>query len=183
MDTSITEPRTAWNAEAVADFANGNLDILVLERHHLADVSSAVESGRIHEYLAPISREKVSFEVRGGLGELRIKSPELTEDISGLATSFLDQFDLEHARMRIEVTRTQSCPKFHSDNVNIRLVTTYAGPATEYQFAGETTVQRAPVGGLVFLKGSRNPTHRDSIHHRSPEVPDGEKRLCVAIDY
>ena len=100
-----------------------------------------------------------------------------------LVTAFLDQFDLQQARLRIEITRTQSCPKFHSDNVHIRLVTTYLGPTTEYQYAGTNEIHTAPLGGLVFLKGHGHPNHRDTVHHRSPEVPVGEKRLCVAIDY
>ena len=41
----------------------------------------------------------------------------------------------------------------------------------------------ARLGGLVFLKGHGHPNHRDTVHHRSPDVPVGEKRLCVAIDY
>jgi hypothetical protein len=81
------------------------------------------------------------------------------------------------------MVKTQSCPKFHCDNVHVRLVTTYFGPATEYQFAGEDAIQVAPLYSLVFLKGHKHPTHGDAVYHRSPEVPAGGKRLCVVIDY
>lgn len=84
--------------------------------------------------------------------------------------------------LQVEIVDTQACPKFHCDNVYIRLVTTYVGPATEYRFVGETMVNQAEQGSLVFLKGRKHPTHRDSVHHRSPAIPEGVKRLCVVLD-
>lgn len=183
MQSATVEPTTAWDREAVTEFTTGNADILVLERCPFEDHTHVVQSGRTREYLAPVRRERVGPEVRAGLGELRIKSSELASDLISLVTSFLDQFELLEARLRIEITRSQPCPKFHSDNVHVRLVTTYVGPATEYQYSGESLTQVAPLHGLVFLKGRRHTTHRDTVHHRSPEVPRGTKRLCVAIDY
>ena len=183
MPSITTESTTAWDVGAVAEFASGSSDILVLARNPLGSLGSAVRAGRVHEYLAPVGQQNVAFEVRAALGELRIKSPELAADIINLVNSFLDQFGLQQARLRVEVTRSQSCPKLHCDNVCIRLVTTYFGPTTEYQYAGESITHVAPLHGLVFLKGHKHSTHRDSVHHRSPEVPDGEKRLCVAIDF
>ncbi|HAY82731.1 MAG TPA: hypothetical protein DCY79_23225 [Planctomycetaceae bacterium] len=183
MRSATTESIAAWDPVVVREFAVGGADVLVLERRPLEHIRSAIEAGRFREYLAPVRRQKVAFEVRAGLGELQVKSPELAADISSLVISFLDQFELQEARLRVEITRTQSCPKFHCDNVHVRLVTTYFGPTTEYQYAGDSTTYVAPRFGLVFLKGHRHPSHRDAVHHRSPEVPVGEKRLCVAVDY
>lgn len=183
MRSTTTEPITAWDAGAVAEFDAGSADVLVMARRPVDHLGPAVRAGRVHEYLSPVRRENVAREVRAAMGELRVKSPELAADLVSLLTSFLDQFDLRQARLRVEITRTQPCPKFHCDNVHVRLVTTYLGPTTEYQYAGECATHAAPICGLVFLKGHRHPTHRDTVHHRSPEVPAGEKRLCVAIDY
>lgn len=183
MQSATTEPVAAWDAEAVSEFAAGGADILVLKRHQLDHLGPAVQAGRIHEYLAPVRPQKVAREIRAGLGEFRIRSPALASDLINLATSFLAQFDLPEARLRVEITRSQACPKFHSDNIHVRLVTTYVGPTTEYQYAGESVTHVAPLHGLVFLKGSRHPTYQDTVLHRSPEVPAGVKRLCVAIDY
>lgn len=182
MNGAAAKPIAAWDAEAVAGFEVGSDDVLVLPREPMGCLQAAIQSARIHEYLAPVRRESVAREVRAGLGELLIKSPALAADLIGLTTSFLDQFDLPEARLRVEVTRSQACPNFHCDNVYVRLVTTYHGPTTEYQYAGERVTHTAPLQGLVFLKGRRHPTHRDTVHHRSPEVPAGERRLCVAID-
>ena len=181
--STTTDKTTAWDHVAVADFAAGNADILVLERAPIDNLEAAIEASRIHEYRAPIHRENIGFEVRSGLAELRLKSPELATDLIGVATSFLDQFNLEEANLRIEVTQSQPCPKFHCDNVHIRLVTTYFGSTTEYQNAGDNTVHVAPLSGLVFLKGHRHPTCNDTVHHRSPEMRDGERRMCLVIDY
>ena len=183
MRSTITDSITAWNANTVSDFAAGDSDVLVLQRTPLARLGPVVEAGRFREYLAPVRRHNVGYEVRSGLSELRIKSRELTEDLICLATSFIEQFDLQVARLRIEITRNQPCPKFHCDNVHVRMVATYVGPTTEYQFAGDSTTHVAPAFGLIFLKGHQHATHRDTLHRRSPEVPDGVKRLCVAIDY
>jgi len=188
MQSFVAQPtsgtdQSAWDSKTVAEFTEGPADILVLRRNAPSDFAEEVQAARVHEYLAPITREKAGFEIRAGLGELRLKSAALEEDLTKLVNAFLDQFELEKARLRIEITQTQSCPKFHSDHVNVRLVTTYLGQTTEYQFSGESSAYVAPLGGLVFLKGKNHPTHSDSVHHRSPEVPIGQKRLCVAIDY
>lgn len=182
--STTKEQMTAWDTAAVSEFVvAGDTDALVLDRQPLEGLDAAVAAGRIGEYLAPVDRLRVGFEVRCGLRELRLKSRELSGDLIHLVDTFLDQFDLEEARLRIEITRTQSCPKFHCDNLNVRLVTTYLGPTTEYQYAGENKTHIASLGGLVFLKGHKHPTFGDTVHHRSPEVPAGERRLCVAIDY
>jgi hypothetical protein len=76
-----------------------------------------------------------------------------------------------------------TCPKFHCDNVRVRLVTTYLGPGTEYVGAdAPQEVRSAPAFALVFLKGHKHPTHADAVHHRSPALPPGGKRLCVILD-
>jgi len=178
QNSPATDQTTAWNTEAVSEFVTGDADVLVLDRQPLDKLAPVIEAARVHEFTAPVSRETAGFEVRGGLRELRLKSPELTADLISLVNTFLDQFDLKEARLRIEITRSQSCPKFHCDNVNVRVVTTFVGPTTEYQHAGESTVHSVSLGGLVFLTN-----YRDSVHHRSPEVSADERRLCVAIDY
>ena len=60
-----TQPAiTGWDNRTVSDFSKGDLDILILERPLLDDLSAAVEAGRVHEFLAPVCRDKVGFEVK-----------------------------------------------------------------------------------------------------------------------
>jgi hypothetical protein len=183
MESATTAPSTVWDAGTVLSFATGTNDILVLPRTGLSSLDDIVRTGRVHEYYSTVRRDTVAREVRFGFGELCIQSAKLATDIVGLTTSFLGQFGQREANLRIEITRKQSCPNFHCDNVNIRLVTTFAGPTTEYQYAGEDSTHTAPLHALVFLKGHRHRTHQNSVHHRSPEIPNDEKRLCLAIDF
>ncbi|WP_166831187.1 DUF1826 domain-containing protein [Thalassoroseus pseudoceratinae] len=183
MEPETFKPITAWDAGVVTEFIAGDSDILVQPRQSLNSIAPAIRTARVSEYWSMVCPESIAREVRFGLGELQIRSQVLAGDIVSLATAFLDQFGLPQAKLRIEVTRSQSCPKFHCDYLNVRLVTTYFGPTTQYQYAGEDPVHEAPLYGLVFLKGHKHSTHRNTAFHRSPEVPIGEKRLCVAIDY
>ncbi len=184
MTTKTIYPNvTAWLPESVAAFAFGGDDILVLDRVPPQIDVVEILAGRIHEYRASVTRNTVDEHVACGLAELGIECSVLKRDIAELAQSFLVQFQLRTLRLRIEIANIQSCPKFHCDNVNIRLVTTYYGPTTEYQFVGDQLVHTAPLYGLVFLKGHKHQTHRDLVLHRSPEVPAGTKRLCVVIDF
>jgi len=175
--------RTAWDDEQLRAFDTGNEDILVVVRATPEGVADAIPAGEVREFRATFGRRNLPTRVADGLQALCIDSPALAADITELGQSFLEQFGIRTANLRIEMVRIHSCPKFHCDNVHVRLVTTYHGPTTEYLFTGEEVVRVAPLYGLVFLKGHKHPMHQDGVHHRSPEVPDGGKRLCVVIDY
>ena len=184
MTTKTIYPNvTAWPSESVAAFESSRDDILVLDRATLEVDVVEILAGRVHEYRASVTRHTVDEHVACGLAELGVECSVLQSDFAELAQSFLVQFQLRTLRLRIEIVNIQSCPKFHCDNVNIRLVTTYYGPATEYQFPGDHSIHAAPLFSLVFLKGHKHPTHSDLVLHRSPEVPAGSKRLCVVIDF
>ncbi|MGL4553563.1 MAG: DUF1826 domain-containing protein, partial [Gemmataceae bacterium] len=43
-------------------------------------------------------------------------------------------------------------------------------------------IHSAPTSALVFLKGHEHPGYADEVHHRSPPVPPGGRRLCVVLD-
>ena len=174
---------TAWSQEALAAFEAGRDDTLVLERPLLNVDTAEMSKGRVHEYRASITRRTIEEHVICGLAEISVECDVLKRDLIALAGSFLKQFDRRNVNLRIDIVDTRSCPKFHCDNVNIRLVTTYFGLATEYQFVGDESIHTAPLYGLVFLKGHKHRTHSDRALHRSPEVPPGTKRLCAVIDF
>lgn len=174
---------TEWSQEALTAFEAGRGDILVLERPALAVDTVEINSGHVHEYRASTTRRTIEGHVTCGLAEVGVGCEVLKRDIIRLAQSFLVQFRQQTLRLRIEIVNIQSCPKFHIDNVNMRLVTTYVGPTTEYQFIDDAAIHVTPLYGLVFLKGHKHPTHSDKALHRSPEMPPGTKRLCVAINF
>lgn len=183
--STLAEQRevTAWDREAVADFDRGGEDILVVERPPLAGIADAVASALVHDYRSLVTAKNTDARVAEAMAELNLDCPPLAADIAAMARSVLAQFGATEASLRVEVVNQTSCPKFHCDNVRVRLVTTYHGPATEYVRAdARDEVRSAPAFALVFLKGHQHPNHADSVHHRSPAVPASGKRLCVVLD-
>jgi len=184
ISTQVQKPQiTAWAHEAVSKFDEGGDDIFIVERPVLLDVVAAIGTARIHDWRALVTVTEADALVAKALKSLRIACPSLAIDIASVSRSFLAQFGVSRASLRVELVDTASCPKFHCDNIRSRVVTTYHGPGTEYVFvATPDEVQRAPTGSLMFLKGHKHPTHADAVLHRSPVVPHGEKRLCVVLD-
>ncbi len=182
MQSTTPKPIRVWDAPVVERFLAGTEDILVLDREPLEHLSGAIRAGRVHEYQAEVTAETARHRVAAGLRELAIDSEPFLSDVSGLVIAFLSHFVQTRAGLRIELVQTQSCPKFHCDNVSVRLITTYHGPTTEYRYVNDETVHVAPRYGLVFLKGYKHPTHQGSVLHRSPKVPNREKRLFVVLN-
>ncbi|MDP1563096.1 MAG: DUF1826 domain-containing protein [Pirellulaceae bacterium] len=180
---SVSQSVTAWNSTELTELKSGSADILVLERANLPNMVEAVRLAPIAEYRAQVTLRNAATKIELGVSELKLANSGFADDVTSLVRSFVTEFDRSSVSLRIEIVNTQSCPKFHCDNVYIRLVTTYVGPCTEYQYAEESEVRVAGLGSLVFLKGHKHPTHRDSVYHRSPAVPPGTKRLCVVIDF
>lgn len=173
----------AWDAVEVAAFDKSHEDILVVERPTLLTVADAIVSARVHDFRSIVTSATAGELAVEALAALHIDCPSLAEDIAALGRSFLAQFEVTESSLRVELVEKTTCPKFHCDNVRVRLVTTYHGPATEYIRAdGPDDVSRAATGSLVFLKGHGHPTYADRTLHRSPEVAPGERRLCVVLD-
>ena len=174
---------TAWEKAEVAAFDLGQEDILVVKRPALSGIAAAVASGRVLYWRSAVTWETAVSRAADALDALQIACPALADDIVALSRSFLAQFGTHEASLRVEEVDRQSCPKFHCDNVRVRLVTTYHGPTTEYvRGTDPEKIWAAPLFALVFLKGHKHPNHADTVHHRSPGVPPGGKRLCVVLD-
>lgn len=128
---------------------------------------------------------------------------ELIEDVVTLADAMAYLFDTDTVGLRLRRMDGAMCPRFHCDNLPVRLVTTYHGPGSEWlpEWAvnrhglGAPTpekpeivtdpgaVQRLEVGDLALLKGSGwigNEAH--GLVHRSPALPAGHRRLLLTLD-
>jgi hypothetical protein len=137
--------------------------------------------------------EQAPFERRGegevsvaiaALGEL----PEpLTKDITSLAERFARLMGVSTIRVRLEAICSNACRKVHSDYTDVRLITTYAGPGTDYLPHGaeisEALLLRMNAGEIGLFKGRTFSEGHAPCFHRSPPVGDtGEKRLVLVID-
>lgn len=174
----------AWDADAVAAFDRESEDLLILERPVMPEIAQAISSVRVYDFRSHVTSETAIDQTDAALRALNLDCPALAADIVAIVRSFLAQFEISEVSFRLEAVDRASCPKFHCDNVRMRLVTTYHGPSTEYVCAeAPEQVRRAATFALVFLKGHKHPLHVDTVHHRSPAVPSGKKRVCLVLDY
>lgn len=180
----MTTQTSAWPHAPIAAFErSGRDDILVVERPPVPGVAEAMAAARVHDWRSVVSAADADARVAEALAELNLDCPPLAADLAELARDFLAYFGLAEAPLRVELVDKMSCPKFHRDNVRVRLVTAYHGAGTEYvDAAAPDDIRRSDTFALVFLKGKLHPTHAGSVLHRSPPVPAGAKRLCVVLD-
>lgn len=177
-----------WDDEQIAWIHAADTDILLIRRPLPVECAALVARGRVGEVRFHTSARGAKSKIDRGLERLELTAPggqraRLADDILGLVCGMLAGFNWPRVEVRLDLADVQACPKFHSDNVLVRLVTTYSGPGTEYiETCRPDVVHRAAPGSLVFLKGHRHPTHRDTILHRSPAIARGRRRLSVAID-
>jgi hypothetical protein len=158
-------------------------DLIVMPQEHSLDISSIMRDLPIHERRLTVTREQASTLVVDALQDAGVNHKALSNEMVQKVELFADLFGQEQMELRWEVTEHQSCPKFHCDNVFVRMLVTYFGPTTEFIDQSEPDViYRAPLGAIVFLKGHKHPTYQDRILHRSPEFAVGEKRFCMIIN-
>jgi len=164
-------------------FSKAGADILVIPRSVDFALGSRIDRASLGECRMRIEPAIASPLVRDALTALSIKSPSLVDDICASIALFAKAFQQPRVDLRIEVTDEQTCPKFHCDNVFVRMLTTYSGPATEYIYLDRpSSICQVPINALVLLKGHRHPSHQETVHHRSPEIPVGQRRLCVVYN-
>lgn len=133
---------------------------------------------------------------------------ELSANIAELVEMFCDLFELKHVGLRMTALHRAMCPKFHTDNVPCRLITTYQGEATEWLphslvnrsklgagskglpdhesglFQNLEDIQQLRSGDVALLKGERWEGNENAgLVHRSPALDAGESRLLLTLDF
>jgi hypothetical protein len=125
-------------------------------------------------------------------------------DVARWAEVLADLTGAPRVGVRLVSLTAPMCPRFHVDNVTVRLVTTYVGPGTEWlddadvdrrwlaRGPDETsgllrdgaTVQSCRPFDLAFMKGEAWPTHHArGVVHRSPAGCDEARpRLVLTLD-
>lgn len=136
------------------------------------------------------------------------KLASLCHDISEHVEMFCLLFGIKQAGLRLAILDQAMCPRFHVDMVPCRLVTTYCGVATEWLphnkadrsklgkgnmglvdeesglYQSERDIQKLQPGDVALLKGeSWQGNNNAGLIHRSPQLPAGEKRLLLTLDF
>ena len=185
---TLTFVNAPWNAAEVERINADGVDVVVTARADraawLAWLEPLPPTARVDRVVTPATVEMVAAESVATLGVATAASAELARDISAVAAAFLDLFGITAAKFRLEVSAGTVCPKFHSDSVHVRMITTYVGPGTEYMHRdAESDVVQVASGNFCFLKGRTHATHTDSVLHRSPKMDDTGARLILALDF
>lgn len=130
--------------------------------------------------------------------EFDVSRTHLIKDIQELANLFSKHASTSSIRLIIEALHRVPCPKFHQDNVTLRLVCTYTGTGTEWLENSNVNSHPDCCGGSIVLdeariknlnafevglmKGKRWPGNAMGIFHRSPTIDASQPRLVVKMD-
>ncbi|WP_371232371.1 DUF1826 domain-containing protein [Pseudomonas sp. QE6] len=144
-------------------------------------------------------------EERVVLGELLEHAPFdgcalFRADLEWLLEAFACLTGARRIGLRLRCLDRAMCPRFHVDHVPLRLVTTYAGPASQWleegamarnclgepkaEPADSAPIRQMAAGDVGLFKGERwagNPGR--GIVHRSPQPESGERRLLLTLDW
>lgn len=118
-------------------------------------------------------------------------------DLNWLVGAYACLLDARSVGLRLRVLDSAMCPRFHVDHVPLRLITTYAGPASEWLEEGAVNRRRLaqeevdPVsirqllcGDVALLKGEKWLGNEGAgLVHRSPSVDKGNRRLILTLDW
>jgi hypothetical protein len=119
--------------------------------------------------------------------------PALVGDIAELAALAATSMATRALDIRLEIVTSDACRKFHADYVPLRLITTYAGPGSQWLsnddaaalaggVAAEQLEVRQLLAGEVALFKGRLLTDSPIIHRSPPIAGTGQRRLVLVIN-
>lgn len=121
-------------------------------------------------------------------------------DVRWLVSAYACLLGAKRIGLRLRALDKAMCPRFHVDHVPVRLITTYAGPGSQWlkegkierRLLGQLTAEPAEnsqieqinVGEVALLKGEKWQGNEGfGLVHRSPAVAQGERRLILTLDW
>ncbi len=119
------------------------------------------------------------------LVDLAALPSELLSDISQLGSRFMQLMQVDNVHVRLEGVTSNACKKLHADYTDLRLITTYAGPGTDYAPHGDADccLERLPTGAIGLFKGKLfGPGHTPCLHRSPPIEGTDAARLVLVID-
>lgn len=118
-------------------------------------------------------------------------------DVAWLVAAYTCLLGARRIGLRIRVLDGAMCPRFHVDNVPVRLLTTYAGSGSEWLEEGAIdrsrlhldqpavdNIRQLAAGDVALLKGEKWLGNEGAgLVHRSPLTAPGERRLLLSLDW
>ena len=187
------------------------VNLVVLQRSLGTDVSDycqqLLESKSSLNLRVVINPEKAPLSLKSLLPDLKGRSAFI-DDLVLIMEMYACLFELDEVGVRLQVLDRAMCPRFHTDKLGCRLVSTYLGPGTEWLhnrdvdrsklgagnmglsdeesglFSRPESIQQVSSGDIVLLKGD-GWYGNDGLGavHRSPAISGGEKRIIVTMDF
>ncbi|MDO8825502.1 DUF1826 domain-containing protein [Methylophaga sp.] len=130
------------------------------------------------------------------------------DDVRQLAEMYADLFELNTVGLRLSLINETMCPRFHTDHLICRMVTTYHGHGSEWLreenvdrsklgagakgladhlsgiYRHHSDIQQLQPGEVALLKGDGwMDSQVSGIVHRSPHIHKTEKRLLLTLDF
>ena len=159
------------------------------------------------EYSEVLKPDEVKQSLESVLG-YNIEVSPFIEDVSYLSFMFCKLFDQKKLWLRLDGIDHPMCPRFHTDKIKCRLVTTYVGPATQWLthnlvdrtklgfgndgkpddqsglFQSKQDIRQLDRGHVALLKGeSWEGNEGAGVVHRSPHSEGNYNRLYLTIDF
>lgn len=121
-------------------------------------------------------------------------------DLKWLISAFACLLGARRIGVRLRVLDKAMCPRFHVDQVPVRLITTYAGIGSQWleegamdplqlgqadaEPQGAASIRQLNSGDVALLKGEKwHGNEGFGLIHRSPQPAPGERRLLLTLDW
>ncbi len=169
--TTIFEPDvnlSIWQRHLAPSIQHYADDLLIALKHPIQRRVALHDVSLLLDTLLPAANGKKAF----------------IADVQQVADIFACLMDCAELGVRLSALQQPMCPKFHTDHLVCRLVSTYAGPGTEWHsgpLSDPATCHALNTGDVALLKGSGwEDIQTYAISHRSPVVAG--TRVLLTLD-
>lgn len=194
-----------------AEFYNEDINIAIWQRELSSEIKKSVNNllnaNSNFQKTLVVSSKNIYTKLINADSAL-MSCEDLCADIAELVDMYCVLYELQQVGLRLATLDRAMCPRFHVDRVPSRLVCSYHGTASEWLphdlidrsklgrgnnglpdelsglYQSEKDINQLSIGDVAMLKGELWP---DNLHaglvHRSPQVPEGEKRLLLTLDF
>jgi hypothetical protein len=211
-EISVAESSVAeFNPQVLSNIYQEDINIAIWKRELSPELATAaalfIKENSVKPTRLTVSAEDAFDELCNTFGDSHA-AVILNKDIALLVDMFCCLFDLKSIGLRLAILNTAMCPRFHVDRIPCRLITTYQGLGTQWLahnvvdrtklgagnqgksdeesglFCGLDKMNSLNEGDVALLKGENwDDTNGFGLVHRSPLVPNGEKRLVLTLDF